>query len=83
MKFVKHCFGGLECLLLFASILCYISYFYQHLQTDWLCGLVLDGVVLLGATLAYIQEAKAGDVMKRFQNMLPPLCMVYRDGEVR
>ena len=37
-------------------------------------------MVILGATLAYVQEAKAGDVMKKFQNMLPPQCMVVRDG---
>jgi len=42
----------------------------------------LFGVVILGATLAYVQESKAGDVMKRFLGMLPPKCTVVRDGNI-
>jgi magnesium-transporting ATPase (P-type) len=53
-KFLKHCVGGLELLLLFASILSFISYTIQKEAVDWICGIVLVGVVLLGATLAYV-----------------------------
>ena len=82
LKFLKHCLGGLELLLLFAALLSFISYFIQLEYTDWVCCLVLIGVVCLGASLAYVQEAKAGDVMKRFMNMLPPKCTVIRDGKI-
>jgi magnesium-transporting ATPase (P-type) len=54
LKFLKHCAGGLELLLLFASILSFISYSVQKEAVDWICGIVLIGVVLLGATLAYV-----------------------------
>ena len=70
-------------MLLFASLLCFISYGVVGQSTNIICGCVLFGVVVLGATLAYVQEAKAGDVMKRFKDMLPPKCLVVREGLVR
>ena len=54
LKFLRHCCGGLELLLLFAAISSFAAYPAFLDPTYYISGIVLILVVLLGATLAFV-----------------------------
>jgi sodium/potassium-transporting ATPase subunit alpha len=88
IKFCKQLFGGFSTLLWIGSILCFVAYTVEYLNSEdeplkdnlWL-GVVLAGVVIITGCFAYYQEAKSSKIMESFKNMVPPTALVIRDGK--
>mmetsp|Transcript_13029 Transcript_13029/g.21358 ORF Transcript_13029/g.21358 Transcript_13029/m.21358 type:complete len:1194 (+) Transcript_13029:80-3661(+) len=80
-KYLQQYINKFMLLLEVAGILCFIAYGVDTTQTiNLVLGCVLFGIVILTCTMTYIQDRKAGNVMKSFKNMLPSYCRVLRDG---
>lgn len=65
-----------------AGVLSLIAYGLDKTQpVNLYTGVVLLAIVIFTSTLSYIEEAKSGNIMAKFKNMLPPFCKVIRDGK--
>eukprot|EP00741_Cyanophora_paradoxa_P011220 tig00020554_g10840.t1 len=69
-------------LLMIAGALCFIAYGIDPAESiNVILGAVLFAIVVAMCSISYWQERKAGSVMDSFKNMLPPSCLVVRDGQ--
>jgi len=75
--------GFFSLLLWFGSFLCFIGYGIQADKEDranlWL-GIVLGVVTLLTGIFSYMQTSKSAEMMAQFENFIPPIAYVIRDG---
>ena len=89
VKFCKNLFGGFAMLLWTGSILCFIAYAISVSSLDdapkdnlWL-GISLAIVCVITGVFSYYQEHKSSKIMESFKNMIPPLAVVLRNGELK
>lgn len=71
-------------LLQFHNVLIYVliaAGMVTTLLQHWVDASVIFGVVIINATIGYIQEGKAEDALKAIRQMLSPHAMVMRDGK--
>lgn len=76
--------GLFNYMLWIGAILCFIAYGIQSDKTDGsnlYLAIVLICVVIITATMSYIQESKAAALMSQFKNFIPPRAMAFRDGK--
>jgi len=70
-------------MLWLGSIFCYVAFLLQTDYSDksnaWL-GVVLDFLVIVTSLFSYAQQAKSADMMAQFENFIPPVAEVFRDG---
>lgn len=81
LQFLKNMSDFFSIMLLVAGALSFVLLGLDPTQTAniWL-GIVLFLIVLINATINFVQERKSNAVMKQFLNLLPPESSVIRDG---
>ncbi|NBC46806.1 MAG: HAD-IC family P-type ATPase [Gammaproteobacteria bacterium] len=75
LRFLAQFHNLLIYVLLVAGL---VTALLQH----WLDAVVIFGVVLINATIGFVQEGKAEDALKAIRGMLSPHAMVWRDGRL-
>lgn len=71
-------------LLWFGSILCFIGFGIQPDKSDMsnlYLGIVLAVVTLATGIFSYMQASKSAEMMSQFENFIPPIANVIRDGK--
>jgi len=82
--FAKELTGFFSLLLWFGSILCFIAYGIQSdksAKDNLFLGSVLAIVTLLTGIFSYYQSSKSAEMMAQFENFIPPMGAVIRDGK--
>lgn len=80
---MKELTGFFSLLLWFGSVLCFIGYAIQEDKEDpsnLYLGWVLAIVVLITGIFSYQQSSKSAEMMAQFENFIPPIAYVIRDG---
>jgi len=80
---LKELTGFFSLLLWFGSVLCFIGYAIQEDKEDpsnLYLGWVLAIVVLITGIFSYQQSSKSAEMMAQFENFIPPIAYVIRDG---
>ena len=75
--------GFFSLLLWFGSFLCFIGFGIQEDKEDkanLYLGIVLAVVTLLTGIFSYQQTSKSAEMMAQFENFIPPIAYVIRDG---
>jgi len=75
-RFLSYLSDGFSVLLLFASLLLYIS-------GTMLVGLVILGIVILNALASVVQELRAERTMDALKGWVPESVKVFRDGRLQ
>lgn len=82
--FLHEMIGFFSLLLWFGSALCFIGYILQEDKDDkanlWL-GIVLAVVTFVTGCFSYAQTSKSAEMMAQFENFIPPIAYVIRDGK--
>jgi len=82
--FLHEMIGFFSLLLWFGSALCFIGYILQEDKDDkanlWL-GIVLAFVTFVTGCFSYAQTSKSAEMMAQFENFIPPIAYVIRDGK--
>jgi sodium/potassium-transporting ATPase subunit alpha len=76
--------GFFSLLLWFGSLLCFIGYGIQVDKEDkanLYLGIVLAVVTFLTGCFSYAQTSKSAEMMAQFENFIPPMATVIRDGK--
>lgn len=76
--------GFFSLLLWFGSFLCFIGFGIQEDKEDkanLYLGIVLAVVTLLTGIFSYMQASKSAEMMAQFENFIPPVAYVIRDGK--
>jgi sodium/potassium-transporting ATPase subunit alpha len=76
--------GFFSLLLWFGSLLCFIGFGIQTDKSDqsnMYLGIVLAVVTLLTGCFSYAQTSKSAEMMAQFENFIPPIATVIRDGQ--
>lgn len=82
--FLHELTGFFSLLLWFGSFLCFIGFGIQEDKEDLsnlYLGIVLAVVVFLTGCFSYAQASKSADMMAQFENFIPPIATVIRDGK--
>lgn len=82
--FLKEMTGFFSLLLWFGSALCFIGYAIQTDREDksnLYLGIVLAAVTWLTGCFSYAQTSKSAEMMAQFENFIPPVAQVIRDGK--
>lgn len=80
--FFQHLTGFFSLLLWLAALLCFIAYgIEQAIPENLYLGVVLVIVTVLTGIFSFYQDYQSAAVMAGFKDMLPPKCMVTRNGE--
>eukprot|EP01117_Protostelium_nocturnum_P010456 TRINITY_DN3765_c0_g1_i1.p1 TRINITY_DN3765_c0_g1~~TRINITY_DN3765_c0_g1_i1.p1 ORF type:complete len:1126 (-),score=460.97 TRINITY_DN3765_c0_g1_i1:37-3414(-) len=85
IKFLSHFINPFMILLEVAAILCAVAFALQAKSGDpdksnLYLSIVLFVIVIGTCIMSYLQERKSGALMDSFKNLLPPKCMVIRNG---
>ena len=81
--FFEEMTGFFSLLLWFGSFLCFIGYGIQVDKEDkanLYLGIVLAIVTFLTGCFSYAQTSKSAEMMAQFENFIPPIATVIRDG---
>ena len=81
--FFEEMTGFFSLLLWFGSILCFIGYGIQTDKEDkanLYLGIVLAVVTFMTGCFSYAQTSKSAEMMAQFENFIPPIATVVRDG---
>ena len=81
--FFEEMTGFFSLLLWFGSFLCFIGYGIQVDKEDkanLYLGVVLAIVTFLTGCFSYAQTSKSAEMMAQFENFIPPIATVIRDG---
>jgi len=81
--FIHELTGFFSLLLWFGSVLCFIGFSIQEDKEDksnLYLGIVLAVVVFLTGCFSYAQASKSAEMMAQFENFIPPIAYVIRDG---
>jgi sodium/potassium-transporting ATPase subunit alpha len=83
VKFLLCFVDGFNPILILAGILAFLSWqpFCPACIFNFALGIVLLAIVLISGILTFIQEVQANSVMANFGSMVPPDCIVIRDGK--
>jgi sodium/potassium-transporting ATPase subunit alpha len=76
--------GFFSLLLWFGSALCFIGFIIQTDKEDLsnlYLGIVLAVVTFLTGCFSYAQSSKSAEMMAQFENFIPPIAYVIRDGK--
>jgi len=80
-----HELTGFFSLLLWAgSFLCFIGFGIQEDREDLsnlYLGIVLSTVTLVTGIFSYMQTSKSAEMMAQFENFIPPVAFVIRNGQ--
>jgi len=82
--FLQEMVGIFSLLLWFGSALCFIGFFISKDKEDksnLYLGLVLAIVTFLTGCFSYAQSSKSAEMMAQFENFIPPIAYVVRDGK--
>jgi len=82
--FIQELTGFFSLLLWFGSFLCFIGYGIQADKEDrsnLYLGTVLAAVTLVTGIFSYLQASKSAEMMAQFENFIPPIANVIRDGK--
>jgi len=75
--------GIFSLLLWFGSALCFIGFIISEDKEDksnLYLGIVLAIVTFLTGCFSYAQSSKSAEMMAQFENFIPPIATVIRDG---
>lgn len=81
--FIHELTGFFSLLLWFGSFLCFIGYALQEDkedQSNLYLGIVLAFVVFITGVFSYLQASKSAEMMAQFENFIPPVATVIREG---
>jgi len=81
--FIKEMTGFFSILLWVGSALCFIGYIIQVDKEDksnLYLGIVLAVVTFVTGVFSYMQSSKSAEMMAQFENFIPPVATVVRDG---
>ena len=67
-------------ILLVASLVSLIFAIVKHSKTEFIDAIIIFGIVLLNATLGFIQELKAENALDSLKKMSQPYSLCLRDG---
>lgn len=84
--FIGELTGFFSLLLWFGSFLCFIGYGIQPDKEDMsnlYLGVVLAAVTLITGIFSYLQASKSAEMMAQFENFIPPIANVIRDGKTQ
>jgi sodium/potassium-transporting ATPase subunit alpha len=76
--------GFFSLLLWFGSALCFIGYILQEDKDDrsnLYLGIVLAAVTFITGCFSYAQTSKSAEMMAQFENFIPPVAIVMRNGK--
>ena len=82
--FLHELTGFFSLLLWFGSVLCFIGYGIQPDKEDMsnlYLGIVLAAVTLITGIFSYLQASKSAEMMAQFENFIPPIANVVREGK--
>merc|ERR1719498_1796869 len=82
--FLHELTGFFSLLLWFGSFLCFIGFGIQEDkedQSNLYLGIVLAFVVFVTGCFSYAQASKSAEMMAQFENFIPPMATVVRDGK--
>ena len=82
--FIEELTGFFSLLLWLGSFLCFIGFGIQEDKEDksnLYLGIVLAIVVFLTGVFSYMQTSKSAEMMAQFENFIPPVAYVIRDGK--
>lgn len=66
--------------LLIASLVSLIFSIVKHSKTEFIDAIIIFGIVLLNATLGFVQELKAENALESLKKMSQPYSLCLRDG---
>jgi sodium/potassium-transporting ATPase subunit alpha len=82
--FLEELTGFFSLLLWFGSFLCFIGYGIQEDggldKSNLYLGVVLATVTLATGVFSYMQASKSAEMMAQFENFIPPVAYVVREG---
>jgi sodium/potassium-transporting ATPase subunit alpha len=81
---LKELTGFFSLLLWAGSFLCFIGFGIQDDKEDLsnlYLGIVLAVVTLLTGIFSYMQTSKSAEMMAQFENFIPPVAFVIRNGQ--
>merc|ERR1719329_832536 len=82
--FLEELTGFFSLLLWFGSFLCFIGYGIQEDggldKSNLYLGIVLATVTLATGIFSYMQASKSAEMMAQFENFIPPVAYVVREG---
>ena len=85
LMFIKQLYGGFNWVLWLAVVLSVISYKPLGGDHGEILNVALAGVLVIviitSAIFNFYQEYSANNILKGFQNLVPPIANVLRDGE--
>ncbi|PRP81845.1 P-type ATPase [Planoprotostelium fungivorum] len=82
IKFLREFINPFMILLQVAALLCIVAYALEtSIKVNLYLAIILFVIVIGTCVMGYWQERKSGGLMDSFKNMLPPKCMVVRDGQ--
>jgi len=82
--FLQEMLGIFSLLLWFGAALCFIGYGISKDKEDksnLYLGLVLSIVTFLTGCFSYAQSSKSAEMMAQFENFIPPIAYVIREGK--
>jgi sodium/potassium-transporting ATPase subunit alpha len=82
--FLHELTGFFSLLLWFGSFLCFIGFGIQEDkedQSNLYLGIVLAFVVFVTGVFSYAQASKSAEMMAQFENFIPPVATVIREGK--
>lgn len=82
--FLKEMIGFFSLLLWFGSALCFVGFIIQQDKEDksnLYLGIVLAAVTFLTGCFSYAQTSKSAEMMAQFENFIPPIAYVIREGK--
>ncbi|EPB77098.1 Na,H/K antiporter P-type ATPase, alpha subunit [Ancylostoma ceylanicum] len=89
IKFLQNLFGGFNMLLWAASFASLVGYFMEKKEfgdetkaDNLYLAITLATVVTITGVFSFYQEAKSGNIMSTFANMIPTMAHVFRDGRI-
>jgi len=73
--------GFFSLLLWFGSALCFIGFILDDSdKANLYLGIVLAAVTFITGVFSYGQSSKSANMMAQFENFIPPIATVIRDG---
>ena len=82
VKFLLEFKNFFAILLIAGGLLALLADYLDPGQGNFYIACALFGVVVLNAVFTYLQEHQSEKIMESFQNMLPAMVSVHRDGRV-
>ncbi|KAM0688020.1 hypothetical protein COBT_000723 [Conglomerata obtusa] len=82
-KIISKFLQPFNALLVIAAVLSFLLYFINRDRSDLYLGICIFTVSVLNTLLEYFQERSTAAILESFKNLVPPECLVFRDGGLR